>query len=288
MRSRPSLPLPALLVALALALAVRPLDARAEEGYLQALQDGEPVCLIAALTEGAIEPLRDPDTPPPPRGAGHWRIVTLSGLFGEARGGAPALDRCGCQRLPRVALEPPPRMTGLAVATNLTPGRIATVWRLPDDDPVLRHLARQWLAEQEITQAPVRLTGASRLDLEGDGVDELLLAGAYNAMAVSDADREHGRYAFLLLARWSADGWRVAGDLQSYVDPAPYGEAADAQGIAEIEPVMAMDLTGDGIAEVVLGVWTGEALLYELYRFETHPGLPAPVLDFQAECGCGC
>ncbi|HKY96055.1 MAG TPA: hypothetical protein VJL84_12155, partial [Kiloniellales bacterium] len=183
--------------------------------------------------------------------------------------------------VPQVALSPIDVTSGSAIATNLPLQPAKKLERLKPDHPAYVKAARAWLDERGMALAPVRLTHVIRTDLEGDGTDEVILAGAYNAIEVGDADLSIGRYAFVLLRRL-VDGAVVTTALVDYADPRPY-EADDVNYDASlVEPVAIADVTGDGIAEIVLLVWQYESVAFRLYR------LQGGSLASEAECGCGC
>ena len=267
-------------LAAALLLAAPP--ALADEGYLQALSDGQPLCLIASVSAGEVAAIPDPEIETPPDiGLRDWTLATLAGLAGAAQGSAPLLGECGCLMQPQVSLAPQPDLPGLALAANLPLAPAAKLQVLPTDSAAYVKAARAWLDEQGLGKAPVRLTHVLRTDLEGDGVDEVLLAGAYNIRAVEGADMQVGRYAFLLLRRL-VGGQVVTTDLESYVDPAPYAMEQLIEGLIALEPVAVLDVNGDGVAEVAVGVWLHEGLAVTLYQLRDDR------LQAVAECGCGC
>jgi hypothetical protein len=267
-----------LLSALLLLLAA---PAFAAEGYVEALYGGEPVCLIGSVNGEAIAPLSDPEAAPPALGPAAWMLATLDGLGGSAEGTAPALAECGCMEVPQVALTPLEAMTGSAIATNLPLQPAKKLEQLKTDHPAYVEAARAWLDEKGLPLAPVRLTYVLRTDLEGDGTDEVILAGAYNAVEVQDADLSVGRYAFVLLRR-VIDGAVVTTALEDFANPHPYEADDVGYGASAIDPVAIVDLTGDGTAEVVLALWQYESLAYTLYRLQDGALVAA------AGCGCGC
>ena len=256
--------------------------ALAADGYVEALQDGEPLCLIGSVNGQTITSLGDLETAPAALGPAQWMLATLDGLGATAEGAAPALADCGCLQIPQVALTPATAMTGSAIASNLPLGSASKLERLSPDNPAYVKAARSWLDKQGLELAPVRLTHILRTDLEGDGVDEVILAGAYNAMAVENADLSVGRYAFLLL-RKVVGGSVVTTVVLSSVDPEPQDyEGSFMNGLTAIEPVAVVDVNGDGVAEVVASVWMHEGLSFDLYRLDGNE------LAAAASCGCGC
>lgn len=255
--------------------------ALAAEGYVEGLYDGAPVCLLGSVEGGSIAALADPEAVPPALGPSDWRVATLDGPGATVTGDAPALADCGCLQVPQVALTPVPDDGGLALATNLPLAAPAKLERLSPEHPAYVKAARAWLDQQGLALAPVRLTHVLRTDLEGDGTDEVLLAGAYNALEVENADRSVGRYAFVLL-RKVVDGAVVTSPLEAFVDPHPYEAEQSTMGLTSIVPVAVADLTGDGVAEVAVAVRMHEGLAFTLYR------LSGGALAAAAECGCGC
>ncbi len=259
-----------------------PLPALAAEGFVQALYEGQPLCLIASVEGDSMTPVGDSDSEAPAElGPRDWSVATLDGLVAQAKGAAPAIGECACLELPQVSLAPPPDVAGAALASNLPLGLPSKLERLSADSPAYVKAARDWLDHLGLTAAPVRLTQVIRTDLEGDGVDEVLLAGAYNNIVVADADLKVGRYAFLLL-RKLVDGRVVTSLVDGYFDPLPYAQEQTIDGWSSVDVIAVVDLDGDGVAEVAVTVGTWEGIDYGVYR------LQGSALLQQANCGCGC
>lgn len=106
--------------------------------------------------------------------------------------------------------------------------------------------AATWLRAHGVANPKVNLSQILRIDLEGDGTDEVLLSGSRQASLVTFA--QPGDYAFVLLRKV------VAGTVETI----PIVEEYYPKGcIAECAPVAyriaaALDINGDGVLEVVV------------------------------------
>ena len=265
----------------ALALLFLPFAALAEEGFVQALLDGEPVCLIAAVQGASVTSLGELEEAPGELGSRDWWVTNLDGTAGQNRSGAPVMAECGCIEQPVVSLAPQLTIEGSAAASNLQLRLPSKLERLANDSAAYVKATGAELAQRELGGAPVRLTHVVRTDLEGDGVDEVLLAGSWNPL-VAEADPAAGYYSFLLLRRL-VGGVVVTSEVEAWWEPHPSQDPTDVPfGPAYIEPVALFDIDGDGTVELVTAVWGLEYVAYTLYRLQEDGFRQV------AECGCGC
>lgn len=267
---------PALAIAATLA-ALSP--AAAEEGLIQGLWDGAPSCLLARVRDGAVETLYQT---PPETGPRDWWVADLEGVMGQNRGGAPVSEECGCIEAPIVPLAPKLQIEGPAVAANL-PLRLPAKQELLSTESVAYVKAvREALAARGFpADVPVRLTHVLRTDFEGDGVDEVILAGGWNPF-VAEATAEQGYYTFLLLRRL-VDGAVVTEELDAWWDPAPAADFMPLEaGAAASVPVALFDADGDGTVELATASWGHEFLSYYLWALTAEGPVEL------ASCGCGC
>lgn len=252
--------------------------ALADDGLIQGLWNGAPSCLLASVSAGEIAPI---EATPPETGPRDWWVADLEGVYGDNRGGAPVTAECGCLEAPIVPLVPQLQIEGPAAAANLPLRLPAGQELLSTESPAYLQAAKEELADRSISRAPVRLTHVLRTDIEGDGVDEVLLAGAWNPF-VAEATPETGYYSFLLLRRL-VDGVVETSELQAWWDPAPPAVFMPLEaGPAAIVPVALFDADGDGTMELVVASRGHEFLAYYLYRLE------GGKMTEIASCGCGC
>jgi len=255
--------------------------AHAEAGFVQGLIDGQPVCLIAASDSGRLSSLGELEMAPAELGPRDWWVVSLAGLAGAARGGAPVMAECGCIEQPVVNLTPAPGLAGHALASNLPQSQPAKLQQLAVDSAAYVKAIEALLVQHQLPDAPVRLTHVLRTDFEGDGVDEVLLAGAWTPYQ-DGAQPADGYYSFLLL-RKLVNGQVVTSEVEAWWLPTPPADATEAPMLpASIEPVALLDVDGDGRMELVAAAMGHEYLAYDLYRLAENR------LERVASCGCGC
>jgi hypothetical protein len=110
---------------------------------------------------------------------GNERYRVYSGVtdLGEARGSRPVTESAGpCSGRPVIMLMPSPQLQpaiAIGGSWDLLPRRPQ---QLSLDNVIYREAMADWLRAQGIDQPEVQLTAVQRLDLEGDGVDEVVVS----------------------------------------------------------------------------------------------------------------
>lgn len=187
-----------------------------------------------------------------------YRVYSLTGELSAARGGKPTPGEDVCPEVFTVALSPKHEKGVIAVAApwNALPRipRLAATTQ-----PVYLEAAREFLQSHGIREPKVKITRIVRIDLEGDGEEEVLLSASnyFQAEGRMPSSAPPGSYSFVLLRR-VVDGkvktQMIAGEFY------PKAKNFNAPGRYEIGAVL--DLDGDRKLEVVVqaayyeGSWT--------------------------------
>jgi len=129
---------------------------------------------------------------------------------------------------------------------------------LPVDTPVYQQAVGDWLVSQGIPQPDVRVTRVVRVDIEGDGVDEVFIS-ASRFLDESGHNTELGDYSILLMRKVTGDRVitvPVVADVYS-------SPAAELTFSFTYLLVNFLDLNADGILEAIVDVsrWEGNGVL---------------------------
>lgn len=134
---------------------------------------------------------------------------------------------------------------------------------LKPDSAVYRKLVATWLREQGITDAQPKLSQLWRVDLEGDGRDEVLMAAArHRGSATSTAA---GDYSILLLRKLIDD--QDVATLAIYSNIYPEECIAEC-ALATHEIVGALDFNGDGSLEIISKSMDYESVSQAIHSLE--------------------
>jgi hypothetical protein len=173
-----------------------------------------------------------------------YRIYSAVGEIGTATGGAPESAGVPCADTWRVALSPEPTDGIIALGGDWSP-----LPRVPADDMAASDEYQEAIAgllrADGLDQPEVRITQALRVDLEGDGSDEILLSAS--RLAEPRTTIAVGDYSLVAIVR-PGDGGPEATKIAGEV----YLEAAEFGASNEYEIAGALDLNGDGVLEVII------------------------------------
>jgi hypothetical protein len=177
-----------------------------------------------------------------------FRLYTLDGLIGEATGGKPTPNPDVCPDIWELTLSPAADQSAIGVAAPWDPSpRMAR--KADVSQAVYQEAVRDFLIEKGFRDPVVGITELLRVDLDGDGEDEVLL-GATNYSVEPDTTPETaaaGNYSFVLL-RHIVDGKVRAQLVDGEFYPKP-----DAMATPNRYKVRGLlDLDGDGILEIVV------------------------------------
>jgi hypothetical protein len=178
-----------------------------------------------------------------------YRVYSLTDSLGETKGGKPAPLEDVCMETMNVSLAPKPEKGVIALAApwNALPRKA----RFADTtQQVYIDAVRDFLQARGIKEPKVKIKQILRVDLDGDGEEEVLL-DATNFLSAEDeevpASSPAGSYSVVLLRRV------VAGKLQTQVvagEVHPKGSNSNAPNWYDVSAVL--DLDGDGKLEVVV------------------------------------
>jgi hypothetical protein len=195
------------------------------------------------------------------KGGEQYRLYSLTERLGTAIGGKPKSAGEPCVDVQVVALQPKPAEAVVAIAGDWN--ALPRVPKVQDTkQPTYIAAVRTFLIGKGIRDPKVKITQVLRIDLEGDGEDEVLLSGTNYFNPPDDPDSAPssapaGSYSFVILRRV------VAGKVQTQLiagDFFPKGKTLNAPARYRIAAVL--DCDGDGKMEIVVdggyyeGGWT--------------------------------
>jgi len=200
-----------------------------------------------------------------------YQVYGLTQAFGEAKGSKPKpSEEDVCSDVLTVSLSPKPEKGAIAIAApwNALPRKPQVT------DPTQKtyvDAVREFLRTKEIDQPKVKIDNILRVDLDGDGEDEVLIS-ATNYFRKDDSvpmRSPAASYSMVLLRRV------VAGKVETQLIegefyPKAYPKAAQEEGRFDApnayKVIATLDLDGDGKMEIVVGsnYYEGEAIT--IYR----------------------
>jgi hypothetical protein len=213
------------------------------------------------------------------KGGENYRLYTLKGPASEAVGTKPKEGETPCNGAQEVKLSPDTN-EGFAVG-----GEWNAMPRAPQmlsvNDPVYRQVVAGILRKHGLARAKVNITQVLKVDLEGDGTDEVLISASYLDGGLNRNDGpmavrvKKGDYSFVILRK--VVGGKVL-DIELAGEFYPRHREATATQYA-VNGVL--DLNGDGRMEVILSVDYYEGSSSTVFRIN------GARVDNVFGCGCG-
>ena len=194
-----------------------------------------------------------------------YQVYSLTKQVGQITGGKPKSVDEPCPDTLTVPLSSKPKdgVIGLAAPWNALPRKpiIADATQ-----PVYVQAVRDFLKSRGIVDPKVRIKRILRIDLEGDGEDEVLIDATNYFTEGDEAPMDapkRGSYSIVILRRVTAGKVRtqvVAGEVY------PKPDESVAPNVYEIAAVL--DLNGDGKLEVIVHSFYYEGGQTTIYRCE--------------------
>ena len=182
------------------------------------------------------------------RGGEAYRLYTLDGYVGPTGGAAPRSDGPGpCEDLFLVDLVTKPDIEDYVAVGGDWKARPRASVAVSTQTGVYRTAIRDLLRANGIAQPDVRLTQIVRVDLEGDGVDDVLISATRLVDSARSPQVVAGDYSLLVLRKL------IAGKVETIIVEADY-YLMDNTFTAPQEYTVAniLDLNGDGRMEIVV------------------------------------
>jgi hypothetical protein len=199
-----------------------------------------------------------------------YRVYGLTQTVGDAKGDKPKPEDVPCEETLAVALSPQPEhgMIAIAAPWNALPRKPQVT------DPTQKtyvDAVREFLRTKEIDQPKVKIDNIVRVDLDGDGEEEVLIS-ATNYFRKEDSGPMRSlaaSYSMVLLRRV------VAGKVETQLIvgefyPKAYPKAAQEEGRFDspnaYKVIATLDLDGDGKMEIVIDSHYYEGEETTIYR----------------------
>ncbi len=240
--------------------------------------DVETGCLLGGVVKGNW--LEDVKIAPMLKGGERYRLYTSTGSAGEASGAKPESSGAPCEETQVINFTPETK-EGIAVGGdwNAQP-RVAQALNV--NNPEYRQVVTGILRKHGIPRPKINITQILRVDLEGDGTEEVLISATYLAGGIGSADSgmafrvARGDYSFVVLRKI------VNGKVRDLALAEEYYPRKMANAIPTKYKVAGLlDLNGDGKMEVIIHMDYYEGSSSSVFRID---GSKATNVF---GCGCG-
>ena len=192
-----------------------------------------------------------------------FRLFTLTGKTGDAVGGQAAPNAEVCPDVWEQTMQPATEKSAIALAVPWNP--MPRTAKASDKTQELYVKAtHDFLVGKGIAKPVVKITQLLRIDLNGDGEDEVLLSATnYPGEEGESPDQRRGRQLFVRAPAPSRDG-KVQTKL---IDGEFYPKASESQTPYRYEVSGLLDLDGDGRLEIIIYSAYYEGATVTVWRF---------------------
>jgi hypothetical protein len=214
-----------------------------------------------------------------------YRVYGLTESLGEAKGGKAKLEDVPCEETFFVTLSPKPEKGLIAIAApwNALPRKPSVA---DTTQQIYIDAVRDFLKTKGIEQPKVKIDSILRIDLDGDGEEEVLIS-ATNYFRKDDhvpMRSPAGSYSMVLLRRVVAgkvETQLVEGEFYAKAYPTPTENDASFNAPNAYKVIGTYDLDGDGKLEIVVHSQYYEGEMNTIYKCD--PKKAEAVLSV----GCG-
>ena len=219
----------------------------------------------------------DPTSPPPVESGEVFDVAGLAGVS-RAIGGEP---RPGDEFGPAWAIDVDPKLVGYGSGVAVSGGLDLLprlVVELPTDSPEYTSDARAVLTGLGLPDVPIEITAAVAVDLDGNGVDEVVFTAEHPQLRTEDFII--GGFSLLVVRR------EIAGTVEpllAYASTYTEDDLGFATSVFLVELNAVADLNGDGRMELVLDGFYYEGLFAAVFEYDSQVSEPDAVLS----CGSG-
>lgn len=191
-----------------------------------------------------------------------YRVYGLTQSLGEAKAGKPKPEDVPCEETLAVSLSPKPEKGVIAIAAqrNALPRRPKVI---NPTQKVYVDAARDFLKTKGIEEPKVKIDSILRVDLDGDGEDEVLMSvtNYFTKDGSVPMRSPAGSYSMVLLRRV------VAGKVDTQlVEGEFYPKATGYNAPNAYKVIATLDLDGDGKMEIIVGSIYYEGEATTIYR----------------------
>ena len=194
-----------------------------------------------------------------------YSLYSDTAFLGTSTGSAPVAGAPYCPWIKDVTLDPQPRQVSVvALAGDWNP-----LPRIPQEisteNWIYLQAVKDLLEANDIGDSKVQLTRVLKIDLEGDGVDEILVAASY-FYEETGHNITPGDYSIVVLRKV------MGNEVVTLPMPADFYYRAQQYAMPEKYTIMGvMDLNGDDRMEILVGVTGWEkvgTLVYDVVDFK--------------------
>lgn len=188
-----------------------------------------------------------------------YQTFSTLGTTGSAKGSAPEYDRfCSGYWVKTDSYPFGGRSVAVTGDWNVTP-RIAQ--ELPTDQATYIEVVRNWLIEQNFIEPVVTIDQILRVDMEGDGTEEVLISASHFVESTGHSV-ELGDYSLVLMRKVAGNSAVTIPIIGDY-----YYQPVENQFPLTYGSLFVADLNGDGSLEILVGIerWEGTGVAaYEM------------------------
>jgi hypothetical protein len=192
-----------------------------------------------------------------------YQLFAGSTFLGQVTGSPPTTPLVGpCGDTPAVTFSPEADRSGTIALVAGWEAAPRQPQELPLDTPIYQEAIAELLQAQGISEPEVHLTSVVRIDLEGDGIDEVLvIATRLSGLGGGLPTVAAGDYSLVLL-RKVIDGEATSIPLATTV----FTEAVELADPVQYNLLAMLDLNGNGNLEMVIEGWYYEGRFVTVYE----------------------